>query len=261
MNKENKFLTNNEREELKNIHNTIKDGKIRDRIKCILCLDKGLTPEQIWELLLISTRTIDRYKETYKNEGIDSLINTNYKAYTGKLSIEQENSIKEYIKSHLIKTSKELSVYIENKYGIVYTPEGLVITLHRLGFVYKKTKNVPSKADEKKQKEFVKEYECLKENLNEDEKIYFMDGVHPTHNSKPCYAWIEKGFERKIKSNTGRERININGLYSPSDHEIIFRDDDRINAQSTINLLQELERKHPELSKIYIDRTSMEAFK
>jgi len=161
----------------------------------------------------------------------------------------------------LIKTSKELSVYIENKYGIVYTPEGLVITLHRLGFVYKKTKNVPSKADEKKQKEFVKEYECLKENLNEDEKIYFMDGVHPTHNSKPCYAWIEKGFERKIKSNTGRERININGLYSPSDHEIIFRDDDRINAQSTINLLQELERKHPELSKIYIDRTSMEAFK
>jgi len=47
MNKENKFLTNNEREELKNIHNTIKDGKIRDRIKCILCLDKGLTPEQI----------------------------------------------------------------------------------------------------------------------------------------------------------------------------------------------------------------------
>ena len=59
-------------------------------------------------------------------------------------------------------------------------------TLHRLGFSYKNTKNVPSKANRKEQEAFLRKYEDLKENLKETEKIYFMDGVQPTHNIMPA---------------------------------------------------------------------------
>ena len=50
-----------------------------------------------------------------------------------------------------------------------------------------------------------------------------MDGVHPTHNVLPSYVWIRTGKDKEIKSNSGRQRMNINGVYSPQDHEIIER--------------------------------------
>ena len=130
----------------------------------------------------------------------------------------------------------------------------MVHTLNRLGFSYKKTKLVPSKADAEKQKKFVASYEVIRKNLSNSEKIYFMDAVHPTHNVMPAYGWIKRGKEKGVKSNSGRQRININGVYSPIDGEIITRNDDRINSQSTIELLKTIENKHPELSKIFIIR-------
>ena len=79
-----------------------------------------------------------------------------------------------------------------------------------------------------------------------------MDAVHTQHNSVPAYAWIETGKEKEIKTNTGRERININGVYSPMDHEIIVKQFETINAQATIELFKMIEKKHPELYKIFI---------
>ncbi len=73
-------------------------------------------------------------------------------------------------------------------------------------------------------------------------------------NSIPAYAWIEKGKDREIKSNTGRERININGLFSPDDFEIITREDNKIDSESTLKLLKEAEKRHPELDIIYVIR-------
>ena len=46
----------------------------------------------------------------------------------------------------------------------------------------------PCKANIEKQEEFVEHYKELKENLKEQDQIYFMDGVHPQHN---CKLWLE----------------------------------------------------------------------
>ncbi len=69
----------------------------------------------------------------------------------------------------------------------------MVDTLKRLGFVYKKTTKIPGKPDRKKQEEFIEKYRRLKEEKSAGDKILFMDGVHPQHNSMPAYCWIEKG--------------------------------------------------------------------
>ena len=64
----------------------------------------------------------------------------------------------------------------------------------------------------------------------------------------------KKGVEKYIKSNTGRQRININAIYSPQDHEIIYVDSQTINSESTIELLKKAESLHPELTKLIIIR-------
>ena len=73
-------------------------------------------------------------------------------------------------------------------------------------------------------------------------------------NIKALHIGIEKGKEKEILTNTGRKRMNINGVYSPIDHEIIYREDDSINGQSTVKLYKQIEGLHPELSCIFIIR-------
>ncbi|MCK5591173.1 MAG: IS630 family transposase, partial [Candidatus Pacebacteria bacterium] len=169
-----------------------------------------------------------------------------------KLTKEQEAELCQHIENSLYSTSAEIVNYIKQQYNINYTTDGLVITLHRLGFSYKKTKILPAKADRKKQEAFICEYEKMRKEQKSDEKVYFMDGVHPTHNVMPAYSWIKKGKEKEVRSNTGRERVNINGAYSPDDGDIITRKDGSINSQSTIELLKMIEKKNPDKNRIYV---------
>jgi transposase len=123
--------------------------------------------------------------------------------------------------------------------------------LHTLGFRYKKPRHIPGKADVEAQLEFIKAYDKLKKKKKEDDRIYFIDGVHPLHNSQPAYGWIRKGTEMVIPSNTGRQRLNLNGAYNIEDHKVIIQEADSINAQSTVSLFEEMLRNQP-LGLIYV---------
>lgn len=135
---------------------------------------------------------------------------------------------------------------------MTYTTKGIVPLLHELGFTYKKPKRVPGKAGAKRQEAFVAEYRKLKEHKGTCDPIYFMDAVHPHHNIEPVHGWIEKGITQEVPSNTGRERLNINGALNSETHEILFREDDSINAQSTLALFREMEEAHPLARHIHV---------
>ena len=247
-------LSENEKQELIRLHSSIKEGKIRDRIKAIILLNDGYSKAEVERILLITKRTILKIQNKYLKKGIEALLVDNNIGYEGKLTVEEKEELKKDLREKIFSTAKEVCEHVRNKFKKEYKSESMVQLLHRLGFSYKKTKQVPAKADKEKQKDFVKKYEELKEKLPKNAKIYFMDAVHPQFNSIPAYAWIEKGKDKEIKSNTGRERININGLFSPQDFEIITREDDKIDSESTLKLLKEAEKKHPELDFIYVIR-------
>ena len=124
--------------------------------------------------------------------------------------------------------------------------------LDRIGFVYKKTKLVPGKADTEKQQEFIRQYHQLKTQMNSNDELLFIDGTHPQHNPVSSYAWILKGQEKEVPTNTGRKRININGALNINNFEVVVREDEPINAQSTIELLKQIEEAYPSASTIYI---------
>jgi hypothetical protein len=48
----------------------------------------------------------------------------------------------------------------------------------------------------------------FKASKGENDKIYFVDGVHPIHNAMPAYGWIKKGCEKPLPTNTGRARLH-----------------------------------------------------
>ena len=69
---------------------------------------------------------------------------------------------------------------------------------------------------------------------------------------QPSYGWILKGKERHIPANTGRKRLNLNGALNAETHQMVFREDSSVNAQSTIALLKQLIKIHPKAERIYV---------
>lgn len=222
-----------------------------DRIKAILLLNKGYSYEEVGELLLMDDGTIRRWHTIYEASGIEKLLTDNYIGGTSKLTSAEQMELSAHLESHIYLTAKEICAYVLTKYGIEYTPKGMTSLLHLMKFSYKKPKHIPGKANQKAQEEFIKKYHELKKNKSSEDHIYFMDGVHPLHNSQPAYGWIKKGKEQVLKTNTGRMRININGAYDIENQKAVIREDESINSQSTIALLEQMLKEQP-LGMLYI---------
>lgn len=247
------FLTDEQVLVLKQAHKTIRDKRLADRIKAVLSLNAGHDYSQVASILLLDEVTLRRYVKAFKEKGLDGLLEFHYTGGQTKLTEVQKLELKTHLAdgSHVYLTAKEVADYVKRKYHIKYSVIGITKLLHRLGFVYKKPKLVPAKADRIKQQEFLDEYFKLKSELEENDQIYFLDATHPTHNTRPSYGWILKGAEKLIKSNTGRDRLNLNGALNAKTHEVVLRDDEKINSISTINLLDAILQKHP-LGRIYL---------
>ena len=157
------------------------------------------------------------------------------------MTSEEQKQVKDYVLENVISDSKQVIAFIRKTFDKQYRPSGIVDLLDRLGFVYKKTTLVPSKYDPIRQAEFKEDYELLEANLGEREAILFMDGVHPQHNTTCTNAWILKGETKEIKSNTGRQRVNMNGLYNPHTQETLAHESDTINAEAFVASLRKAE--------------------
>ncbi len=149
-------------------------------------------------------------------------------------------------------TAKSIAAYIEEQWSIHYSESGMTDFLHRLGYVYKKPKLVLGKADAEAQEAFLEKYETLKKNKAKEDVILFMDTVHPQHNPVMSNGWIKQGKEFQICSNTGRQRLNINGAVSLKTMNLVMRYDDTINADSTIKLFEQIEAAYPHAEKITV---------
>lgn len=240
------FLNDSQVKELRKEHRKIRQRNEADRIKSILLLNDGYNYEQIAKILLLDDSTIRRYISIYEKEGLKGLMLNNYKGGTSLLSQKQKEELIAHLESHTYHRAKDIVKHIKETYNIEYSEKGIVYLLHLLGFVYKKPKRIPGKADPEKQIEFIKEtYNKIKEKKGLHDRIYFMDATHPHHNPEPVYGWIKKGTIKEIKSNTGRNRLNINGAIDITDFNMIYREDDRINAESTIELFKQMEEKNP----------------
>ena len=246
------FLSQPERDSLKALHRQERDKKICDRIKAILLLDNGWSYDRIATALLLDSDTIRRYYTMYLDGGKEALFNLNYSGKPCELDQDQLDELKSYVKKKSPTSALEVVGFIKEHFNIEYTTSGVIGLLHRLGFVYKKPKLVPGKADPEQQERFLKELQQLEAELKPRDEIIYMDGVHPQHNSKPAYGWFERGIETPLKTNSGRQRININGALNVDDLTVTINAGESVNAQSTIDLFQKLELQYPNAEHIVV---------
>ena len=186
MNKQNQsFLSDTDRTQLRAQHKRERDGRIRDRIKAVLLRDKGWTIPMIAEALLLSDDAIREHIYEY-------MTSLKLKPESGgsseKLSTEQSAQLEEPLRNHTYLYVKDIIAYVLATWAITYSVPGMRNWLKQHGFSYKKPSLVPGKANEEQQRNWIVEYEQLKQNLSKEESICFMDGLHPTHNVQTAYG-------------------------------------------------------------------------
>jgi transposase len=236
-------ITEPEYQSLLIAHRMVKDKKQADRIKAMVSLHKGYSLSLICDILLVDVRTLRRWHRSFKSGGVDTLTVSKAASHNGKLSAEQEHALAAELSSRIYADGKQVQAKITELFGVSYSLSGVTSLLHRLGFSYHQPKLVPGKADADKQRAALAKLDELKSEIAPD-RIYYADGVHPVHGTVAVSGWIKKGEVRQIKTNTGRDRLNINGALN-LDGELVYREDKTLNADSTIKLFEQLLEKHP----------------
>jgi len=238
--------------ELRAAHRHTRDKREADRIKAVVLLASGRTAEDIAEALLIDPNTVRNHFKRYQQGGLAGLLHVAYRGSDCELSEADLAILDAHLQDQLYLSAKEVAAWVEETFAVAYTVSGMTALLHRLGYVYKKPKLVPGKADREAQEAFLSRYQELKKNKGEDDVILFMDAVHPQHNPVLGYGWIKRGEDREVPSNTGRRRLNINGAVDLERLEPVVRYDDTIDATSTIALFDQLLLVYAYATCIYV---------
>lgn len=254
-------LTEAQINELRRAHRATKNKKDADKIKAVYLLSRGKTPQEIAEVLMLDIDTIGNYRKRYEAEGVSGLLKNNYFGSEPMLSCAEIVEFSAHLETQTYLTVEAIVLYVEKNYHVRYSISGMRQLLHRLNFVYKKAKTIPGKANAELQNTYLKQLTEILKNKGEHDAHYYLDGVHPQHNTQLAYGWIKKGQDKVIKSNSGRQRININGALNADTLEVIIRTDETINAQSTIKLFQILEAKHPHAKTIFITLDNAKYYK
>jgi transposase len=229
------ILTPEGRQTLLVRHRAERDGRVRDRIKAVLLRDDGLSYAEIARVLFLSDEGVRQQVEDYLQK--NGKLQPENGGSQSRLSDEQAQKLIAHLETTLYVRTCDIAAYVFEIFGIKYSVRGLTKWLHQHGFTYHKPVGVPAKADGAAQEAWIAQYEKLKNSLSDNEKILFMDGVHPTHAVRFSCGWIKKGVRKEIPTNGSQKRLNILGALDLEDMAIHTQEYDAINAEAIIAFL------------------------
>jgi transposase len=243
------FLTDLERTDLETQHKKSRDGATRDRLKAILARDEGLGYNKIKRVLRIDESTVRRYVQEY----IESKkIKPDSGGSSGKLDEQQATELIDHLKKHMYPTAKSVCYYVEQKYHVKYSRQGMAEWLLRNDFVFKQPIGVPAKANREAQEAFVEKYQALKQEVAHNEPILFGDSFHPSQATKLARGWIHKDANIVVPTTGSRTRLNITGAIHLDSMHLITQESETVNSESFTQFLQTVEAAYPDAPKIHL---------
>lgn len=246
------YLSQEQVEELRAAHRSERNRHAAYKINAVILLGTGWKLKEVKEALLLDEQTLRCYVDKYQRGRISTLLQTNYTGRRTQLNDKQLKALCDELDARIYLTTGEIIEYAKEAFTIEYSNSGMRDQLHRLGYTYKKPKLVPGNPDREAQEEFIGYYEAFMENKRSNVEVLFLDAVHPEHNTLAAYGWIRKGQKRCLKTNSGRQRLNLHGAINAETMEMTVIESESINRESTIQLLEMLDRKYDYAEEIIV---------
>lgn len=242
-------LTQVQKEDLESKLKKAREASERNRLCIILGHDEGLSIDQLAKAFRLSRATICNYLKDYKNE--EKTQNELRGGRESKLNQEQSQELIKHLSEITYLKTIQICAYVKEKYSITYSRSGMTAWLKEQDFVYKKPKRVPGKLDPEKQEKFIEEYKELKANLKVDEEIYFIDAVHPEHQSQAVCGWIKKGEEKTLPSTGKQLRLHFSGAISLEGMKVFTQEYETVDSDAMLDFLKKLENSSS-AKRIYV---------
>jgi transposase len=252
-----------QRQEFQRRRHQTHDKRIYARLSAVLWVADGKTRFEVADLLGCSVRQLAEWLRLFRNRGLDALCTLHHQGDPGNLSAGQVERLKLEISTGRFRNADQIRLWVEEVFGVPYTPSGIKDLLRRAGASYHKVTGFLWKADPDKQQQFVKKYRRQRHAARRPgsprTRFYFVDACHPIWGLDLVFScWLLVGQRFLVGMGSGRKRLNILGAYCPDDHEYLDLrlTRDNINGEQFVNLLRVLRATHPETERfvLYLDR-------
>jgi len=256
-------FSDDELKTLKIYRDNQKDSRLKIRFLTLIMLAQQIDINIISLTIGKSIETIENWFHLYITKGINSLNSFQYKSKETFLKEEQISQLIEWVKKTNPSKIKEVKLYIKEQFSVIYSIEAIRRLLHKRGLKVLRPKVVPGGApSEEKQKKQVEKYFQIKSSSEPGTVILFVDGMHLIHQNIPGLCWGSPQNPPIIKTNTGRNRLNILGGYNPDNYSFLhLTGEENCDAKRVITFLTLVNEKYPVAPKVIIFLDNAKYFK
>lgn len=226
------------------------DQKSRIRLMAIYYIARRMTADKTAKLLKVSESIVDRWIKKFKVGGKTELLATHYNRQAGELK-QKKDLLIETMKNRLLLSVAQVQDILQKEFNIKRQETSIRNFLHFCGFRYRKLNHVPGKSDPEEQEQWLKNvYEpALEECKTGKCRLLFSDAVHFVLGAFLTNTWACERLY--IRSNTGRNRINVLGAVDAFSKEVTtIINTTYVNVAVVKDFMQMLHDKYNQ--KIYI---------
>ena len=249
------LLTPSDRAHFLSLRRRQLNSAVHRRMNAILLLDDGWPAERVAEALFIEAETVRDHKRRYVAAGRSGIEQLSYVGHAPVLSSDQAEALKAEIARRIYLSAKEICGFVAAQFSLLYTPHAMAKLVGRLGFVWKRPKRVPAKADPQAQRAFLDATLAplmAQAEVDADQPLYFVDATHPAYDAHPACGWMRRGETRVLRSNHGRVNVTLNGALSWPGRDVVTREANKITASEMIALFEQLAARHPSATAINV---------
>ncbi|MDB4304276.1 IS630 family transposase, partial [Desulfosarcina sp.] len=212
------------------------DVRLKVRFIALLMLAERVELKSIASIIGKSPKTIENWHNQYVTKGIDSLNSFQYKPKQSYLTSEQIDLVVKWAKETNPGKTKEVREYIKTHFKVAYSNEAVRKILKKRGLKILRPKVVPGNPpSEEEQKKKIENYFEMKRTAVPGTVFLFGDGMHLIHQNVPGLCWGDPKDPPILKTNTGRQRLNILGAYNPDLHSFVhLTGEENCNAERVI---------------------------
>ncbi len=131
------ILTSQQKQQLEEMHDSTRDGRVRDRIKAVLLASEGWSQAMISQALRIHESTVARHLSDYV---LSEKLKPENGGSQSRLSAGQTMELIEHLAEKTYFHTHQIVAYVQAEFGVRYTVAGMNKWLHHHGFSYKKPK-------------------------------------------------------------------------------------------------------------------------
>jgi transposase len=97
-----------------------KNRKVADRLRVILLKAEGYKNHVIAHILQMNINSVGNHIKRYLRGGLDALCTTKYQGRQPRLTVEQQESLKIRLKTHIYNTAEQVIDWVEKQFKVFY---------------------------------------------------------------------------------------------------------------------------------------------